>query len=82
MTVAAAMRNRDRLPPGTIARGLLAGSAWGLTMGVGLPLLWFLDCGSICLSDVALTTAISAIAGIAVIGPLAALRRASVGAIA
>jgi hypothetical protein len=31
----------------------------------------------ICLSDVALTTAVSVVAGIAVIGPLAAFRRPS-----
>ena len=37
MTLAAALRNRDWLPPGTMTRGLLAGTAWGLTMGLGLP---------------------------------------------
>jgi hypothetical protein len=80
MTPAAALRKRDWIPAGTVPRGLLAGAAWGLTMGLGLPLMSFADCGVICLSDVAITTAVSVVAGIAVIGPLAAFRRAPVPA--
>ena len=76
MTVAATMRTRDWIPAGTLPRGLVAGAAWGLTMGLGLPLLTFVNCGVICLSDVAFTTAVSVVAGIAVIGPLAAFRHA------
>jgi hypothetical protein len=76
MTLAATLRIRDRIPAGTVPRGLLAGAAWGLTMGLGLPLLTFVNCGVICLSDVAFTTAVSVVAGIAVFGPLAAFRRA------
>jgi hypothetical protein len=76
MTLAATLRIRDRIPAGTVPRGLLAGTAWGLTMGLGLPFLTFLNCGVICLSDVAFTTAVSVVAGIAVIGPLAAFRPA------
>jgi hypothetical protein len=75
MTIAATLRSRD-WTAGTLPRGLIAGAAWGLTMGLGLPLITFLNCGVICLSDVAFTTAVSVVAGIAVIGPLAALRRA------
>jgi hypothetical protein len=75
MTFAAALRNRDWIPAGTVPRGLVAGTAWGLAMGLGLPLMTFLNCGVICLSDVAFTTAVSVVAGIAVIGPLAAFRR-------
>jgi hypothetical protein len=74
MTVAAALRTRDRLPAGAVRRGLLAGTAWGLTMGLGLPVLTFVSCGVICLSDVAFTTAVSVVAGIVAIGPLAAFR--------
>ena len=75
MTLAAALRNRDWIPAGAVPRGLLAGAAWGLTMGLGLAFLTFLNCGVICLSDVAITTAISVVAGTAVIGPLAMFRR-------
>lgn len=53
--------------------GVMAGIAWGLTMGIGLPLMGALEHGVICLSDIALTTAISTMAGIVTIGPLAAL---------
>ena len=80
MTFAAALRNRDWIPAGAVPRGLAAGTAWGLTMGLGLPLLTFANCGVICLSDVAYTTAVSVVAGIAAIGPLAAFRRAPVPA--
>jgi hypothetical protein len=62
---------------GALPRAILAGTAWGLTMGLALPLLSFLDCGVICLSDVAVTTAVSITAGILAIGPLAAFRRAA-----
>jgi hypothetical protein len=84
MTVAATLRNRDwipscmipscMIPAGAMPRGLVAGAAWGLTMGLGLPLMNFVNCGMICLSDVAFTTAVSVVAGIAVIGPLATFR--------
>ena len=80
MTIAATLRNRDWKTVGILPRGLLAGAAWGLTMGLGLPLLNFANCGVICLSDVAFTTAVSVIAGIAVIGPLAAFRQEPVHA--
>jgi hypothetical protein len=63
-------------PPGAIKRALLAGSGWGIVMGLGLPALTFLDCGMICLSDIALTTAMAVPAGIVAIGPIAALGRA------
>jgi hypothetical protein len=55
-----------------VARGLLAGSAWGVAMGIGLTALAFRDCGVVCLTDAALTTAISMAAGIVTLGPLAA----------
>jgi hypothetical protein len=77
MAIATALRMHERISAGTLSRGILAGTAWGLTMGLGLPLMTYLNCGVICLSDVAFTTAVSVVAGIAVIGPLAAFRRAS-----
>jgi len=49
-------------------------------MGLGLPLLNFANCGVTCLSDVAFTTAVSVVAGVTVIGPLAAFRHAPVRA--
>lgn len=78
MTVGAAVRDRHWMAANALRRGVLAGAAWGLTMGLGLPLLNFANCGVICLSDVAFTTAVSVIAGVAVIGPLAAFRVAPV----
>jgi Mg/Co/Ni transporter MgtE len=75
MTLATTMRI-DKCP-GALPRGILAGIAWGLTMGLALPLWSFLDCGVICLSDVAVTTGVSVAAGILAIGPLAAFHRAA-----
>jgi hypothetical protein len=61
--------------PGALKRAILAGGAWGVAMGIALPALAFLDCGVICLSDVAITTAISTFAGLLTMGPLAAFAR-------
>jgi hypothetical protein len=77
MTRVAALRTIEWLPAGTLARAVLAGTAWGLTMGLGLSMLSFMNCGVICLSDVAFTTTVSVVAGIVAIGPLAAFRRAA-----
>jgi Mg/Co/Ni transporter MgtE len=79
MTVAATVRNRDRFAAGAMPRGIVAGTVWGLTLGLGLPLLNFANCGVICLSDMAFTTAVSVFAGVAAIGPLAAFRHAPAG---
>jgi hypothetical protein len=65
-----------RLHPHAIKRATLAGSAWGVGMGVALTALKFQDCGVVCLSDVAINTAIATVAGTLTIGPVAALRRA------
>jgi hypothetical protein len=75
MTLATMMRIGEC--PGALPRGILAGVGWGLTMGLALPLLSFLDCGVVCLSDVAVTTVVSVAAGILAIGPLAAFRSAA-----
>jgi len=58
-----------------VRRALLAGSAWGVTMGAGLTALSAWDCGGVCLFDAALTTVLSTLAGILTIGPLAAFGR-------
>jgi hypothetical protein len=70
-----ALRTMFHLPAGAARRAILAGSGWGAAMGVGLPALTFFHCGTICLSDVAWTGAISIAAGIVTIGPLAAFGR-------
>jgi hypothetical protein len=58
-----------------LTRAVAAGTAWGLIMGAGLAALSLRDCGGICVPDAALTTAISIVAGIFTIGPVAALGR-------
>lgn len=73
--MACALRTMFHLPAGAARRAVLAGSGWGVAMGVGLPALTFFNCGTICLSEVALTGAISIAAGIVTIGPLAVLSR-------
>jgi hypothetical protein len=61
-----------RARPGALKRALLAGSAWGVAMGAAFTALQFQECGMICLSDVAITTAMSTAAGLLTMGPLAA----------
>jgi hypothetical protein len=61
-----------RLHPRAVRRAVLAGSAWGVAMGLALTALKFQDCGVVCLSDVAVNTAIAVTAGILTIGPVAA----------
>jgi hypothetical protein len=58
-----------------LTRAVTAGTAWGVTMGIGLALLSLRDCGGICVPDAALTTAISIVSGILTIGPIAAVGR-------
>ena len=55
-----------------LRRGLIAGSAWGIAMGAILIALGAWNCGVICITDAALTTATAMAAGICTIGPLAA----------
>lgn len=69
------LRLGEMIPAGALRRGIFAGAAWGLTVGLGLSVLSFLDCGVICLSDVAITIALAVAAGILAIGPLAGFGR-------
>ncbi len=62
----------EQLPPNTIRRGVFAGVAWGLGMGIALPAMDFFGCGAICLSDVAITSGVSIAAGIPLFGALVA----------
>jgi hypothetical protein len=56
-------------------RALIAGCAWGLPMAALLIAMSALACGGICLTDAALTTAISVITGVVAMGPIAAFPR-------
>jgi hypothetical protein len=61
-----------RLRPHAVGRALLAGSAWGIGMGIALTALKFHECGMVCLSDVAINTTVAVVAGIVTLGPVAA----------
>jgi hypothetical protein len=58
-----------------VLRMLIAGSAWGIAMSVGLAGMTFWNCGMICQHDLLVSTALSVGAGILAIGPLAAYGR-------
>jgi hypothetical protein len=66
---------RLNVAPGALRRGLIAGSAWGLAMAALLIAREAWTCGGVCLPDAAVTTALSTVAGLVTIGPLAALGR-------
>jgi len=70
-----ALRPASPLTKTTLARVFAAGSAWGLTLSVGMTAIAFQNCGVVCLDDVAVTTATSVALGILTIGPLAIFRR-------
>ena len=61
--------------PGALRRGLIAGSAWGLSVAALLIAQDAWNCGVVCLPDAAVTAALSTAAGVVTIGPLAALGR-------
>ena len=56
----------------TLARMIVAGGAWGLTMSVGFFLIALARCGVPCPDDIVAVTTICIVAGIVTIGPLAA----------
>lgn len=58
-----------------VLRGIAAGIAWGAVVSAALLGLSFHHCGSICLGQIAETTALSVAAGIAAMGPLVMIRR-------
>jgi hypothetical protein len=62
---------------GALYRGVVAGSAWGLSVAAALIGMHFWNCGVLCLGDAAFTTALSVTAGLATMRPLAAFGRAS-----
>ena len=57
-----------------VLRGVAAGLAWGVIVSGGLLGLSFYQCGTICLGQVVDTTALSVMAGIVAIGPVAMIR--------
>jgi hypothetical protein len=73
-SLAARLHDFAALPvrPGALRRGLIAGSAWGIIMGAILTALAAWECGGLCLTDAALSTALAIGAGLCTIGPLAA----------
>ena len=64
-----------RLAQTDFVRMLAAGTAWGTALTAGLAGLTFWNCGMICPDDIAITAAISSVAGILAIGPIAAYGR-------
>ena len=66
---------RLRLTRPEVLRMLLAGSAWGLAMSLGIAGMTFWKYAMICPDDIAVTTVLSVVAGILAIWPLAAYGR-------
>jgi hypothetical protein len=64
-----------RLTHAEFMRMLIAGSAWGTAMTAGITTMTFCNDGMVCLDDIAMTTAISLVAGVLAIGPIAAYGR-------
>ena len=64
-----------RLTRNDALRMLTAGTAWGVAVSAGLTGMTFWNCGMICQDDLVKTTALSIVAGILAIGPLAAYGR-------
>jgi len=77
--IATALREFDwqklRLTQSEALRMLAAGTAWGVAMSASIAGMTFWNYGMICPDDIATTTAISMLAGILAIGPLAAYGR-------
>jgi hypothetical protein len=68
-----ALRAGFRLPAGAVRRALIAGIAWGVPMAALIVARQAWDCGVLCLSEAAVTLAISTAAGVLTFGPLAAI---------
>lgn len=79
MMIATALHKFDwrklRLTRSEALRMLIAGTAWGIAMSAGLASMTFWKYGMICQDDLIVTTALSVVAGIFAIGPLAAYGR-------
>ena len=66
---------RPRLTKRAWLRAVVAGSAFGLLLTTGLTAMTAWQCGGVCLSEIAINTALSLASGILGIGPLAAYGR-------
>ena len=77
-TTAGAVLWTRRLDRHAALRMLGAGSAWGLIVAGGFVGYALWSCGTVCAEDLALSAAVSSVAGILTIGPLAAFGRGSV----
>jgi hypothetical protein len=79
MGVAATLRRFDlagpRLTRRELRRGVIAGVTWGAALTLGLAAMTVLSCGGICLTEVAVDGALSLVAGLLGIGPIAAYGR-------
>jgi hypothetical protein len=64
-----------RFDRATVLRGIAAGTVWGVVVSTALLGLSLYQCGTVCLGQIVDTTALSVLAGIVAIGPLALLRR-------
>jgi hypothetical protein len=72
MIASLAARRPVPVKPGSLRRALTAGSLWGIVMGLIVTAVGAWECGGVCLADAAVSTALSVVAGIGTIGPLAA----------
>ena len=77
--IAAALRRFELrmllLTKSELLRLLIAGSAWGIATSAGITAMTFWNYNVICSDDILVTTALSVIAGILAIGPVAAYGR-------
>jgi hypothetical protein len=64
-----------RLTSSEVRRMLVAGTAWGLAMSVGIAGMTFWKYAMVCPDDIVVTTVLSVTTGIFAIGPLAAYGR-------
>jgi hypothetical protein len=62
--------------PAALLRGLIAGSAWGASLALGLTALAAWQCGgAICIDEALWLSGVSTATGIVAIGPIAVFAR-------
>jgi hypothetical protein len=62
----------SHLSPNALRRALIAGIAWGTIVAALIVVPEVMRCGVLCVTDAAVTLAISVAAGMLTLGPLAA----------
>jgi hypothetical protein len=65
------------LEPAALARGVIAGVAWGVALTAGLLAFSVWQCGSICIEEAISTATLSIGVGLLTMGPLAIFGRIS-----